>query len=459
MKPSTSPKPPKPPTPQFLRILSSIFQPTETLERYNRLYGDLFTLDAPGTAPLITCSNPEHIQEIFAKAAQFDSGKGNEMLRFLLGDQSLILLDGERHQRQRQLLTPPFHGDRMRAYGQLIRDITQQVIDEWAIDQPFRVRVPMQTITLRVILQAVFGLQKGQRYDQLRHLLTELLESLSAPWTASMIFFPRLQQDLGAWSPWGRFVRLKQQVSQLLYAEIAERRHQADLTRTDILSLLMAARDEAGQPMTDQELHDELMTLLVAGHETTASALTWALYWVYTRSDVLARLRQELEEVAGSDPVSLTQLPYLNAICQETVRIYPIAMFAFPRIAKQQMEIAGYQFEAGTWFIPCVYLTHQRNDIYPEPKRFKPERFLERQFSPYEYFPFGGSNRRCIGMAFAQFEMKIVLGTIVSQFQLVLNNRRPVRPVRRGLTLAAPSRLQMVAIERRQQAKPVMTIG
>lgn len=451
--------PSKPLTPQVLRIISSIFRPTETLEGYARRYGDIFTLDAPGMTDLITCSKPQHIQEIFTHASQFDSGRGNEMLRFMLGDQSLILLDGERHQRQRQLLTPPFHGDRMRAYGQLICDIAQRVVDEWAIGQPFRVRAPMQTITLRVILQAVFGLQEGQRYDQLRVLLTELLESLSAPWSASMLFFPRLQKDLGAWSPWGRFVRLREQVNQLLYTEIQERRQTADPSRTDILSLLLSARDEAGQPLTDEELRDELMTLLVAGHETTASALTWALYWVYTRPDVLTRLREELASAAGSPPTVIAQLPYLNAVCQETLRIYPIAMFAFPRIAKQPIELDGCTFEAGTWLIPCIYLTHQRPDIYPEPKQFRPERFLERQYSPYEFLPFGGSNRRCIGMAFAQFEMKLVLATIVSQFQLALNHRRPVHPVRRGLTLAPPGNLQMVAVERYPARQPAMPVS
>jgi cytochrome P450 family 110 len=444
--------PPGPKTPQVLRMVSAIFRPTQTLEDYDRRYGDLFTLGAPGNAPLIICNHPSHLQEIFSHASQFESGRSNENLRVLLGNQSLILLDGDRHQRQRQLLTPPFHGERMRAYGQIIRQVTQQVIDEWQINHPFLVRQPMQTITLRVILRAVFGLQEGDRYEQLRQLLSALLESVSSPMSASVLFFRGLQKDLGAWSPWGRFVRLKQQVDRLLYAEIRERRTQFDPTRTDILSLLMAARDETGQPLTDEELHDELMTLLVAGHETTASALTWALYWIYTRADIHAKLLQELETVdQDTEPTTIAQLPYLSAICQETLRIYPIAMFAFPRVSKTAFRLEGYEFAAGTWFLPCIYLTHQRSDLYPEPKQFKPERFLERQFSPYEYFPFGGGNRRCIGLAFAQFEMKLVLATIVSQFQLALAYDRPVRPVRRGLTLAPPADLKMKVVAQQQQ--------
>jgi cytochrome P450 len=434
-----------PQTPQSIRMIRSILYPCETLETYAQRYGDLFTLGAPSGAPMVVCSNPKHIQKLFANPAQFDSGEGNVLLRFLLGDQSLILLDGDRHQRQRQLLTPPFHGERMRAYGQLICEITQQVISSWQPNDMITIRMPMQSITLEVILRAVFGLVEGERFDQLKLLLTELLESISSPLSASLLFFSVLRKDLGAWSPWGRFLRLKQRVAKLLYAEIRERRSQADPSRTDILSLLMAARDQDGQLMSDEELHDELMTLLVAGHETTASALSWALYWIFTQPDVLDKLLQELNTFGNErDPMAIAQLPYLNAICQETLRLYPIAMFAFPRIVKTSMTLEDYEFDPGIWLIPCIYLLHQRPDVYPNPKQFKPERFLEKQFSPFEYLPFGGSNRRCIGMAFAQFEMKLVLATVVSQFEMAIATQRPIRPVRRGLTLAPPANLKMM---------------
>jgi cytochrome P450 family 110 len=434
-----------PQIPQSIRLIRSIFYPSETLEGYARHYGDMFTLGAPSGAAMVVCSNPKYVQKIFSNPGLFDAGSGNLLLRFLLGEQSLILLDGDRHQRQRQLLTPPFHGERMRAYGELIWETTEQIIDQWKPGQPFTVRAPMQDITLRVILRAVFGLAEGERFDQLKQLLTELLESLSSPLSASLLFFPVLRKDLGAWSPWGRFLRLKQQVADLLYAEIRERRSQPDSSRTDILSLLLAARDQEGQPMSDEELHDELMTLLVAGHETTASALSWALYWVFTQPNVLDKLLQELD-MLGNDrnPTAIAQLPYLNAICQETLRLYPIAMFAFPRIVKTPITWDEYEFDPGVWLVPCIYLLHQRPDVYPEPKQFKPERFLERQFSPFEYLPFGGSNRRCIGMAFAQFEMKLVLAAIASRLHLAPLHQHRVRPVRRGLTLAPPANLQMV---------------
>lgn len=441
-----------PQTPQFIRTLKLVARPLDYLETYAQRYGDAFTVGTK-QSPFVYFSNPKAIQEIFTADPQlFDSGRGNRILRFLLGDHSLVLLDGDRHQRQRRLLMPPFHGDRMRAYSQLICDITKQVTSQWTIGESFKVRSYMQEITLRVILQAVFGLHEGQRFQQLRQLLSSLLDSIGSPLSSSLLFFRSLQRDWGPLSPWGRFLRQKQQIDQLIYEEIRERREQGDLSGADILSLLMSASDPSGQPMTDEELRDELMTLLVAGHETTASSLTWALYWVHHLPEVQDKLLHELTTLGdNAEESAISRLPYLTAVCQETLRIYPITLTTFMRVLKSPLELMGYEFEAGTALVPCVYLTHQREDLYPEPKRFKPERFLERQFSPYEYFPFGGGNRRCIGMALAQLEMKLVLATILSRFQLALVDSRPVKPVRRGLTVAAPAGLRMVAISKRQR--------
>ncbi len=350
----------------------------------------------------------------------------------------------------------------MRAYGKIIRDITERVTSQWHLSEPVSVRASMQAIALAVILQTVFGLHEGQRYEQLKQLLSSLLDVTGSPLRSSFVFFKTLQRDLGPWSPGGHFLRQKQQIDRLLYAEIHERRTEmsdaSSHPRTDILSLLMAARDENGQPMTDVELRDELLTLLVAGHETTASALTWALYWIHHLPTVRDRLLQQLDTVGDhEDSNAVTKLPYLSAVCQETLRIYPIAMLTFPRIANSPVEIMGHKFEAGTSLIPCVYLLHHRPDLYPDPKQFKPDRFLERQFSPYEYIPFGGSNRRCIGLAFALFEMKLVLATVLSRWQLTLANNHPVRPVRRGVTLAPSGGKWLVATGQRQKANtPVL---
>ncbi|MEA5506778.1 cytochrome P450 [Halotia wernerae UHCC 0503] len=433
--------------PRFLRLIKFITQPVQYLEDFANVYGDNFAILGRDDKHLVYFSHPKALEEIFAAdASHFETGRGNRILKFLLGDSSLILLDGDRHQRQRQLLTPPFHGERMRAYGETVREITQQVSNEWNIGKPFNIRDSMQEITLRVILRVVFGVDEGSMFQELRQLLTSLLDFMGTPLISSAFFFNFMQKDFGAWSPWGRIVMLVQKIDQLIYALIEERRAESKQNRQDILSLLISARYEDGQPMSDQELRDELMTMLVAGHETTSSALTWAFYWLDQLPEVREKLLQELNTPGiNSEPSNIAKLPYLTAVCQETLRIYPIVISGFLRIVKSPIEIMGYQLSKGTAIVPSIYLAHHREAVYPQPKQFKPERFLERQFSPYEYLPFGGGNRRCIGLAFAQYEMKIALATILSQFQVSLVNKRPVRPVRRGLTLAAPAGMLMVA--------------
>lgn len=428
-----------------LRTLHWIFRPLEAMEQRAQRYGETFVISKNISPLVVYFSNPQAIQQIFtADPELFDTNSANDILLPLLGENSMILLGGAKHQRQRKLLMPPFHGDRLKTYAEVICQVTENVISQWQIGKPFAVRAAMQEISLQVILNAVFGIHEGDRFEQLKTTLTSLLESVASPFSSIWLFFPSLQKDWGTWSPWGRFLRLKQQIDQLLIAEIQARRNEDDPHRDDILSLLLAARDEAGQPMTDEELRDELITLLFAGHETTASALAWALYWIERLPEVKEKLRAEIGSLSANiEPSAIARLPYLNAVCCETLRIYPIALNPFPRVTKVPMEIMGYQFEPGTLLLASTYLTHHRQDIYPEPKQFKPERFLEKQFSPYEYLPFGGSDRRCIGAAFALFEMKLALATILSRYDLKLVNRQPIKPTRRGLTVAPPANMQM----------------
>ncbi len=249
---------------------------------------------------------------------------------------------------------------------------------------------------------------------------------------------------------WGQFLHIRQQISELLYAEIRERRENLDHSGTDVLTLLIFVRDENGQPLTDADLHDQLLTLLVAGHETTATSLAWAMYSIHQVPGVLDKLLQELGNLPDNpDPTSIAKLPYLSAVCQETLRMYPIVFHTFGRVVKSPIEIMGFLFEPGVILAPCIYLIHRRKDIYPEPEQFKPERFLERQFSPYEYLPFGGGSRRCLGITLAQFEMKIVLAKILLKWQLALADRYMVKPIRRGLTLGVTGGVPMVAISKR----------
>ena len=437
-----------PEIPRWLRMIKFIGQPVKYVDDFAEIYGDTFTIrSSRSDNHLVYFSQPQALEQIFtADSSYFEVGRGNIGLRFLLGDRSFMLSDGDRHQRQRQLLAPPFHGERMRAYGEDIREITRQVSNEWEIGKPFNIRESMQEITLRVILRVVFGLNEGQLFESLRRSLSDLLDFISSPVMSSAFFFQFMQKDFGAWSPWGRILQQRQKIDQLIYALLRERRAESEQNRQDILSLMMAARYDDGQGMSDEELHDELMTLLVAGHETTASALTWAFYWIDHLPEVREKLLQELNTIGvNPDLSSVAKLPYLTAVCQETLRIYPIAMTAFVRIVKNPIKIMGYELREGTAIVPSIYLAHHREEVYPQSKQFKPERFLERQYSPYEYLPFGGGNRRCIGMAFAQYEMKIVLATVLSEFQVSQVNKRPVRPVRRGLTIAAPAGMRMIA--------------
>ncbi len=448
-----------PKAPPLLQMIHWIVNPFSYMEGCAQQYGDLFTAPlGEKFAPVVFVSNPQALQQILTSdTKEFTApGENNRLFEPFFGTQSIFALSDEPHRRHRQLMMPPFHGERMKAYGQLIADITEQVMSQWTIGKPFSVRSFMQKISLLVILRAVFGLSEGERYQQLEELLSAMLDETGSPMSVSMLYFPILRRDLGSWSPWGRFLRQKQQIDQLIYDEINERRSQSDASGTDILSLLMSARDEAGEPMTDQELRDELMSLLVAGHETTASALTWALYWIHKLPTVRQKLLEELDSLGDQpDPSTLFRKPYLNAVCSETLRIYPVGMRTFSRVVQSPVELMGYQLEPGTVVIGSIYLTHQRPDLYPEPKQFKPERFLERQFSPYEFLPFGGGARRCIGMAFAQFEMKAVLAKILSRFELALADNRPVRPVRRGL-VSASSPVRLVVTGQRLQPERIL---
>jgi len=338
----------------------------------------------------------------------------------------------------------------MRSYGQLIQNITKEVMGQQVAGEPLYVRKIMQKISMRVILRAVFGLKEGPRYQQLECLLAKMLDKMSNPWKVSFLFFAILRHNFGPLSPWASFVRNRQQIDRLVYDEISERRSHPDDARTDILNLLLSARDEGGESLTDLELRDELMTLLVTGHETTATALTWALYWIHKLPPVRKKLLTELQALEGlPDPGAVFRLPYLDAVCSETLRIYPVGILTFPRVARARLELTGTLLEPGTTVVGCIYLTHHREDIYPDPDQFRPERFLERRYSPYEYLPFGGGVRRCIGMAFAQFEMKLVIGAVLSCCELTLADTRSVRPVRRGLT-SGPSPFRMVINDKRR---------
>ncbi|MEA5540785.1 cytochrome P450 [Limnoraphis robusta Tam1] len=427
-----------PKTPAFFQLINWLVRPFEYLEECVKQYGDIFTLRLFGLPPLVFIANPQGIQEIFsADAKSFDVGKTNDLARPILGERSLILMDGSRHKKERKLLMPPFHGEKVKSYAKSICKMTETVTSCWQINQSFIARNVMQEITLKVIMQTVFGFNEGEKCEQFRSLLADWLDLIASPLRSSFIFLKFLQVDWGAWSPWGNFIRTRQKIYDLLQAEIEDRRTHPEKRGDDILSLMLEVTDEDGQPMSDEQLKDELITLLVAGHETTATSLAWAFYWLEKYPDIKEKLTQEIESLGKNpDPIEISRLPYLTAVCQETLRLYPIVPIAFARISNQDLEIMGRQFPAETTFVPCIYSTHHREDLYPNSQQFQPERFLQRQYSPYEFLPFGGGVRLCLGYALAMLEMKLVLASILSKYNLELASHQPIKPMRRGGTLA-----------------------
>jgi cytochrome P450 family 110 len=434
-------------TPALLQALQWIYDPIGYMEKAREQYGDIFTTKISGFGALVFVADPKANQQILTNdRKQFSApGEVNRILQPIVGDRSLIMLNGEEHKQRRKLIMPSFHGERMQDYGRLIVNLTEKVFTNLPVGKTFVARSVTQTISLQVILETVFGLYEGERCDQLKRSISDLADIFRSPWTSAFLFFPWLQKDWGSWSPWGYLLKIQQEIDSLLYAEIIDRRQHPDPSRTDILSLLMAATDETGESLSDRELRDELMLLLFAGHETTATAMAWSLYWVHHHPEIYAKLTQELASLGDDpNPLAISRLPYLTAVCHETLRIYPVGMLTFPRVVLEPTEILGHRLEPYAVLAGCIYLNHHREDIYPESRQFKPERFLERQFSPYEFMPFGGGARRCVGEALAMFEMKLVLATLLTRYRLELASDQEEKPQRRGVTLAPASGVKMV---------------
>ena len=425
-----------------------MLRPLECLDAYAQRYGDPFTLGRSTEHPSVYFSNPAAIQQILSADTDCFDPRRRGVVPFLLGEHSLVYLQGQEHRRRRQLLSPPLHGERLRTFGDFIRATAERVTDAWTPGRAFGVRQSLQEVTLGVISGAIFGFDGGPRVEQLRQRFGSLLDSVTSPLT-TMILTWGPQQDWGPLSPWGRMLRRKQRIDQLITDEIEHRRTNGGAPGSDILSLLMLARDRDGEALTEDELRDQVVTFLFAGHENTASALSWALYWIHRLPEVHEKIRREIDQLGErATPLEVARLPYLSALCEEVLRIYP-GVLTVTRIPNAPFSVMSHRFEAGTALVCCVYLTHRRADLYPEPERFRPERFLERQYSAFEYLPFGAGPRRCLGMAFAEFEMKVVLATILSRWELTLPDRRLLKPVRREALTGPPRSLELLAVRRR----------
>jgi cytochrome P450 len=382
-----------------------------------REYGDPVLF--PGNPAVVFTGDPVGIKAIYS--ADPDTFEPlNQDLGVFVGARSLILLGGVEHRRARKLMMPPFHGARMRAYGEQIVRLTEQRTAAWRPGQRVSMLDTLQHVSLDVILQAVFGVTAPERMASLSRLLLEITNGISP----LIALVPSLRREFGGVGPYASFMRRRERLHEQLDALIAERR--AAGPREDVLSLLLAARDEDGQPMPDDEVRDQLVLLVLAGHETTAIAIAWSLYALHRPENAAAleRLRAELTG-ADSGPEGLEKLPYLDATCQETLRRYPLAPAPAPRKLLRPFELMGYTLPAGMGVSAAIGLAHFREEVYPEPMRFRPERFMERQFSPFEFLPYGGGSRRCLGAAMASYEMKLVLGTLLRRFRLRLDSLRP----------------------------------
>lgn len=297
---------------------------------------------------------------------------------------------------------------------------------------------------MQVMIKLLFGSYQQQRYQQIKHLMLEMVGLFASNIVGIPLFFRFLQQDFGSFSPWGKFLKQRQQMQTLVYAEIAQRRAHPDPNREDFLSLLISATDEQGNPLSDEELLGQVLSLLFTGNESTAASIAWSWYRVYGNAEIKAKLLAELNSLGHSpDPLEIIRLPYLSAVCNETLRMYPVTMFMIPRVVKTSTKIGDRTVDPGMLVTVGTYTIHHREDIYPQPEIFKPARFLNRRFSPYEFLPFGGGIRGCIGGEIALYQLKLALATVVSRYQLELTNHRPVVPQRRN-TILTPMRLRMV---------------
>lgn len=442
--------PPGPKTPFWLLNLQFESDPFGYMDAQGKRYGDIVTVMS-GSTPIVYVSNPLGIKQIFTNTKEIAArGALNQNFALGTGNQGVLQLDGLVHKNRRKLLMQSFHGARMQACARRICELTEKIMSKQVIGKPFVAYPTIEDITLRVGIEVVMGLDKGERCEKIKHLFVSLLRDGKSPIDKILksIFG---QRNLGKWSPEGYLVHLRQELFQLLYTEVQERRSQPDSSRTDMLSDLILAEDETGQPLSNEEVRDLLLSPIFAAGDASGTAIAWSLYWIHRLPNVRSRLLSELDSLGENpDPMSIVALPYLNAVCNEALRIYPTQLFAFPRLVESTVEVMGYELNPGTVLIANIYSTHQREDLYPARKEFQPERFLEKQFSPYEFLPFGGGSRVCIGGTFALFEMKLILATILSRYQLELVSKRPERPKFGGLICYPASGVKMVMCDRRQ---------
>ena len=407
--------------------LSYIRNPYGFFERSVRRYGQPFGCHTMG-GPLVLSGRPEDVRDIFRADPMIFEPWNIDVLMPVLGSNSVIHTSGTKHREYRKLLIPPFHGRRMRSYAQHMASAAHDCASEWHEGEDFRAYNFTQSVSLEVILDTVFGVTDPVVRSGLKALLPELLNLGSGlPMFLKFLRLPVVPS-------WRRFTAVRKQTDELI-GQLIRDRASADDRGDDILSMLLEAEYDDGSRMDELEVRDQLLSILSAGHETTAIAMAWTLYWLHRHPEKLNRLLEDISEQAPTgDPEALTQIPYLDAVVNESLRIHPV----LPDLARklcQDAELMGCKLKAGTAVGAVAFLTHRDPEIYENPDEWIPERFLDRKFSPFEFYPFGGGNRRCIGAAFASFEAKVVLGTLLPAYRFELLDDRPLSVERRHITL------------------------
>ncbi len=433
--------PPGPRIPGVVQLLATWKRPAASLERLRQNWGSRITVQLPFQPPFVILADPGDIKELFTAAPDaLHPGEGARVLEPLVGRNSVILLDEGPHLEQRKLLLPAFHGEKMQQLVGVMSELTRREVDTWPADQPVALHGPLQRLTLEIILRTVFGLEQGSRLDRLRDLLTEVLRFSESP----LSVLPAVRNVARFLPSMRRFEAVSAETNRLLGELIDERRDEGDSGRDDVLAMLLTARHDDGSPMADEELRDELMTALVAGHETTASQLAWAFERLAREPAVVARLAAEADAGESDE--------YLVATVHEILRRKPVLPNAEPRLTKREITIGGFTYPAGVALLASAYLVHHDPAIYPDPYAFRPERFLGTAPGTYTWIPFGGGRRRCLGASFALQEMKIVLRDVVRRFELEPGDARGEQTARRSITFS-PSRGATVVLRPRSHSK------
>jgi cytochrome P450 len=408
-----------------------------------RRYGDVFTITFPFFGRLVCLASPPLVKELYTGSpSQIHAGEAiASILGPVIGSNSVLMLDEAPHLRQRKLLLPAFHGKQVQRFGDLIREVTLEEIQSWPVGKPFALRPHTQRITLALIMKAVFGVHDERRLARFEDLLEDFSAQVNVVTT-----LPVLRRNLGRWSPGGRFLRARAALDRFIYEEITLRRAEIageEEERDDVLSRLLSARDEDGALMSDEELRDELVTILAAGHETTATGLAWTVERLLRTPRAMDRLQESI--AAGEDE-------YLDAAIKEALRMRPVITLSVRKLV-EPLSFGGYDLPAGTFVLAAIAALHYREDLFPNPLEFRPERFLDGKPDTYAWVPFGGGVRRCIGAAFAEYEMRVVLRTIFERAELSAPDLKPEKVKLRNITLSPGKGTQVVL------ARPLADLG